>query len=248
MSNKSPSSFLSVLAAGVCGLTVVALLSVLLRAVPAASGTNASGAKDTQAPPKTTAKATTTKLPTTTVKAPEGKEVATFAAGCFWSMEAIFEKLKGVESVEPGYAGGRVAKPSYEKVSAGGTGHAEAVNIVFEPKVVSYRDLLQVLLIVRDPTTLNRQGPDEGTNYRSVIFYHNAAQQKAALDAIREITAAKVWQAPIVTPVTSFTNFYQAEDYHRDYYSRNPQNSYCAGVIAPKLAMLKKKFPNKVKS
>jgi peptide-methionine (S)-S-oxide reductase len=235
MNSKRPISFLSVLAIG-GGLMSLALLSSLLRAIPAASK------------PTTKSAATkTAQLPATTMKAPQGKEIATFAAGCFWSMEAIFEKLKGVESVEPGYAGGHVAKPSYERVSEGKTGHAEAVNIIFDPKVISYRDLLQVLLIVRDPTTLNRQGPDEGPSYRSVIFTHSDAQEKAAKEAIRDITASKVWKAPIVTPVTNFANFYQAEDYHRDYYTRNPQLGYCTGVIAPKLEQLKKKFPDKVK-
>jgi peptide-methionine (S)-S-oxide reductase len=187
------------------------------------------------------------KLPTTTMEAPQGKELATLAAGCFWSMEAIYENLKGVESVEPGYAGGHVAKPKYEQVGTGSTGHAEAIHIVYDPKVISYRDLLQVLLIMRDPTTLNRQGPDQGTNYRSVIFAHNAAQRKAATQAIREVTAAEVWQAPIVTPVTDFSNFYQAEDYHRDYYRRHPEYAYNRGVVAPKLKELKKKFPNHVR-
>ena len=232
MNPKRPFSFVSVVAIGVGALMVLALLSSLLRAKPAASKN---------------AKTQTTKLPATAMKAPQGKEIATFAAGCFWSMEAIFEKLKGVESVEPGYAGGHVARPSYDQVSEGTTGHAEAVNIVFDPKVISYRDLLQVLLIVRDPTTLNRQGPDVGPNYRSVIFTHNEAQEKAAKDAIRDITEKKVWKAPIVTPVTSFANFYQAEDYHRDYYTRNPQLGYCKAVIAPKMEQLKKKFGDKVK-
>jgi peptide-methionine (S)-S-oxide reductase len=207
------------------------LLSSVLRAVPAATTTTAQPAK----------------LPTTTMEAPQGKEIATLAAGCFWSMEAIYEKLKGVESVEPGYAGGHVAKPKYEQVGTGSTGHAEAVHIVYDPKVISYRDLLQVLLIMRDPTTLNRQGPDQGTNYRSVIFAHNALQEKTATEAIREIAAARVWQAPIVTPVTEFSNFYQAEDYHRDYYRRHPEYAYNRGVVAPKLQELKKKFPNYVK-
>jgi peptide-methionine (S)-S-oxide reductase len=162
-------------------------------------------------------------------------------------MEAIYENLKGVESVEPGYAGGHVAKPKYEQVGDGNTGHAEAVHIVFDPNVISYRDLLQVLLIMRDPTTINRQGPDQGTNYRSVIFAHNASQKEIATQAIHKITAAKVWQAPVVTPVTEFSNFYQAEDYHRDYYRRHPEYAYNSGVIAPKLIELKKKFPNHVK-
>jgi peptide-methionine (S)-S-oxide reductase len=188
-----------------------------------------------------------TKLPKTTVQVPEGKEVATLAAGCFWSMEAIFEELKGVEKVEPGYSGGHVANPAYKQVVEGNTGHAEAVSIVFDPKVVSYRDLLKVLLTLRDPTTLNRQGPDVGTNYRSVIFFHNDEQQKAATEAMEEIKAAKVWKAPIVTELTPFANFYQAEDYHRDYYRLNPDLPYNQAVVAPKLADLRAKFASKVK-
>lgn len=186
-------------------------------------------------------------LPRTAQAAPPGREIATFAAGCFWSMEAIFEKLKGVDSVEPGYAGGHVAQPKYEQVGRGDTGHAEAVHIVFDPKVISYRQLLQVLLVVRDPTTLNRQGPDVGPNYRSVIFAHDDAQKKAAQEVIAEVTQAKTWDAPIVTPVTPFANFYRAEEYHRDYYQKNPGKGYCTGVIAPKIEALKKKFPGLVK-
>src|SRR5579862_2050081 len=142
-----------------------------------------------------------------TIQAPPGKEVATFAAGCFWSMEAIFKQLRGVETVEPGYAGGRVANPSYEQVETGTTGHAESVNIIFNPKVISYRDLLRVLLTVRDPTTLNRQGPDAGPQYRSVIFTRNEQQRRIAVEMIQKITAEHLWPNPIVTKVTPFINF-----------------------------------------
>src|SRR4051812_100860 len=151
------------------------------------------------------------KPPLTVMKAPKGRELATFAAGCFWSMEAIFKQLKGVDKVEPGYAGGTVAKPSYEDVESGTTGHAETVNIVFDPKVISYSELLNVLLTIRNPTTLNKQGPDEGPQYRSVIFSHSAAQQQAAKAAIKKIGDSKIWPAPIVTDVQPFTNFYRAE-------------------------------------
>ena len=175
------------------------------------------------------------------------QEVATFAAGCFWSMEAIFEQLKGVDKVEPGYAGGTKAKPTYEQVGSGNTGHAEAVDITFDPTVISYRDLLRVFFTLRDPTTLNRQGPDEGTNYRSVIFYRSDEQKKAAQEMIRKVTMARIWKNPIVTPVTPFTNFYRAEDYHLDYYRRNPDKPYCQSVIAPKLAALRAKFKPLVK-
>jgi peptide-methionine (S)-S-oxide reductase len=162
-------------------------------------------------------------------------------------MEAIFEQLQGVEKVEPGYAGGTVANPGYERVGKGNTGHAEAVNIIFDPKKISYRELLQVMLTMRDPTTLNRQGPDVGTNYRSEIFAHNRQQQETAAEAIRAVTAAKTWKNPIVTPVTAFTNFYQAEEYHRNYFRRHPKEGYSQSVIAPKIATLRTKFKAKVK-
>jgi peptide-methionine (S)-S-oxide reductase len=182
-----------------------------------------------------------------TASPPPGKEVATFAAGCFWSMEAIFKQLKGVEKVVPGYAGGRMPHPSYEQVETGATGYAESVNITFDPKVISYRDLLQVLLTVRDPTTRDQQGPDQGPQYRSVIFYRNAAQKQAAEEAIREVTAAHIWKNPIVTAVQPFTTFYRAEDYHLDYYRRHPYEPYCAFVIAPEIADFRAKFQSKLK-
>jgi len=187
------------------------------------------------------------KTPITKMQAPQGKEVATLAAGCFWSMEAIFEQLKGVESVEPGYAGGTVANPSYEKVCSETTGHAETVNITFDPKQISYSELLRIMLTMRDPTTLNRQGPDEGESYRSVIFTHNKKQQETAQAMLREIAASKIWRAPLVTPVTPFVNFYRAEDYHRDYYRLHPKAGYSEAVIAPKIVHLREKFSDKVK-
>jgi len=195
--------------------------------------------------------ATATSAPSTPPKparVPAGKEVATFAAGCFWSMEAIFKQLKGVETVEPGYAGGKLADPSYEQVETGTTGHAESVNIIFDPKVISYRDLLRVLLTVRDPTTLNRQGPDEGPQYRSIIFYHNEQQRRIAQEMIQKITAEHLWPNPIVTTVTPFTNFYRAEDYHLDYYRRHPDEGYCRFVIAPEIATFRQKFRAKLKN
>lgn len=202
------------------------------------------GTRSVVAAPKATAPV---KMPTTTVKVPEGRQVATLAAGCFWSMEAIFKQLKGVDKVEPGYAGGRVANPGYEQVESGRTGHAESVQIVFDPKVITYRDLLQVLLTVRDPTTKDRQGPDEGPQYRSIIFYHNAEQQKLAREAIAQVAAAHVWKAPIVTEVEPFTNFYRAEDYHLDYYHRHPDEPYCKDVIAPEIADFQAKFKSRLK-
>ncbi len=198
------------------------------------------------APTKTTS-AKQAALPTTPVAVPKGRQVATFAAGCFWSMEAIFKQLKGVDSAMPGYAGGRVVKPSYEQVESATTGHAEALRIVFDPKVISYSDLLDVLLTVRNPTTLNKQGPDEGPQYRSVIFYHNEAQRVAANEAIRKTGAARIWKGKIVTPVTPFANFYTAEDYHFDYYNQHPDQPYCKGVIAPEIEEFHAKFKSKLK-
>ncbi|HVF10098.1 MAG TPA: peptide-methionine (S)-S-oxide reductase MsrA [Abditibacteriaceae bacterium] len=186
--------------------------------------------------------------PRTELKAPAGKEMATFAAGCFWSIEAMFAQLKGVEKAEPGYAGGTVGKPTYEQVCAGRTGHAETVNITFDPQVISYDELLHVLLTVHDPTTLNRQGADVGTQYRSAIFYHNDAQKKAAQKVIQEVTAARLWKDPIVTEVTPFTNYYRAEDYHVNYYNLHPDAPYCRNVIAPKITKFQEKFKAKLKS
>ncbi len=178
---------------------------------------------------------------------PKGKEMATLAAGCFWSMEAIFKQLKGVDKVEPGYAGGTLAHPSYEQVETGTTGHAESLNITFDPKVISYRELLQVLLTARDPTTPDQQGPDRGPQYRSVIFYRSATQKQTAEEAIQEVNATHVWGSPIVTTVTPFTNFYRAEDYHLDYYRLHPDEPYCAMVIAPEIADFRAKFKSKLK-
>ena len=175
------------------------------------------------------------------------KEVATFAAGCFWSMEAIFKQLKGVEKAEPGYAGGKVAKPSYEQVETGTTGHAESLNITFNPNVITYRDLLDVLLTVRNPTTRNQQGPDEGPQYRSIIFYRSPEQKQAAEEMIKKVTQSKVWSDPIVTEVKPFSAFYRAEDYHFDYYNLHPDQGYCRNVIAPEIAEFRAKFKSKLK-
>ncbi len=185
--------------------------------------------------------------PVETAPPPKGMERATLAAGCFWSMEAIFKQLKGVEKVEPGYAGGTVPHPGYEQVETGTTGYAELLNITFDPKVISYRDLLQVLLTARDPTTLNQQGPDMGPQYRSVIFYRSEAQKQTAEEAIRQVDGSHTWSSPIVTAVTPFTNFYRAEDYHLDYYRLHPDESYCKFVIAPEIADFRAKFKSKLK-
>jgi peptide-methionine (S)-S-oxide reductase len=182
-----------------------------------------------------------------TIKAPANKEVATFAAGCFWSMEAIFKQLKGVEKAEPGYSGGKTVKPSYEQVETGTTGHAESLNITFDPKVITYRELLEVLLTVRDPTTLNRQGPDEGPQYRSIIFYRTPQQHAEALKMIQKINAEHIWRQPIVTEVKPFATFYRAEAYHFNYYNLHPDQPYCANVIAPEIAEFRAKFKAKLK-
>ena len=162
-------------------------------------------------------------------------------------MEAIFKQLKGVQSVEPGYAGGKTKNPTYEQVEEADTGHAETINIIFDPKVISYRDLLEVLLTVRDPTTKDRQGPDSGPQYRSVIFARTPEQKQQALNAIKEFEAKHVWKAPIVTQVAPYSPFYRAEDYHLDYYNLHPNQGYCAQVIAPEIEEFHAKFKSKLK-
>lgn len=174
-------------------------------------------------------------------------ETATLAGGCFWCLEAAFQDLKGVEHVQSGYAGGHVANPSYEQVCAGDTGHAEVVQITFDPSVVSFDDLLHVFFTIHDPTTLNRQGGDVGTQYRSAIFYHSQEQQAVAQRVIRELEAEKVWDDPIVTELKPLEAFYPAEEYHRDYYRRNPNQGYCRAVIAPKVAKVRKLYFDKLK-
>jgi peptide-methionine (S)-S-oxide reductase len=174
-------------------------------------------------------------------------EVATLAGGCFWCLEAVFDELKGVESVESGYSGGKVPNPSYALVCDGNTGHAEAVQVTFDPQELSYKDLLTVFFTIHDPTTLNRQGNDVGTQYRSVIFYHDEEQKKTAEKVIQEINAARIWDAPIVTEVTPFDKFYMAEDYHQEYFKKNPFQGYCRVVIAPKVAKFRHKFAERLK-
>lgn len=174
-------------------------------------------------------------------------EVATFGGGCFWCVEAVFLELAGVEKVESGYAGGSVHNPTYRQVCSGTTGHAEVVQITFDPSVISYRDLLQVFFTVHDPTTLNRQGADVGTQYRSVVFYHSPEQQQTAEQVMREIEATGVWPGPIVTQLEPAPVFYPAEDYHQDYYAQNRDQPYCQVVIAPKVAKLRQKFVEKLK-
>jgi peptide-methionine (S)-S-oxide reductase len=174
-------------------------------------------------------------------------ETATLAGGCFWCLEAVFQELKGVESVQSGYAGGHGPNPSYERVSTGATGHAEVVQVSFDPEVVSFRDLLHIFFATHDPTTLNRQGADVGTQYRSAIYYHTPAQQADAAQVIAELEQAHVWEGRIVTEVAPFEAFHPAEEYHRDYYRRNPTQSYCRAVIAPKVSKLRKEYFEKLR-
>ncbi|OHB35118.1 MAG: peptide-methionine (S)-S-oxide reductase [Planctomycetes bacterium GWA2_39_15] len=181
-------------------------------------------------------------LPSNTVK-----EIATLAGGCFWCMEAMFSELQGVEKVESGYSGGSIPDPSYEQVCTGTTGHAEAVQITFDPKAISFRELLEVFFAIHDPTTLNRQGADVGTQYRSVILYHTHDQKRIAELVITELTTAKVWSKLIVTEVTPFTAFYRTEEYHQEYYKRNPWQAYCQAVISPKITKFRKQFKAKLK-
>jgi peptide-methionine (S)-S-oxide reductase len=175
-------------------------------------------------------------------------EVATLAGGCFWCMEAIYDDLVGVESVESGYSGGRVKDPSYHQVCDGDTGHAEVVQVRFDPTVLSYHDLLTIFFTMHDPTTLNRQGSDVGTQYRSAIFHHNAGQEKIARQIMKEIEAEKIWDAPLVTEVTAFEVFYPAEDYHQEYYNNNPYQPYCQTVVVPKVAKFRQIYASRLKS
>jgi len=175
----------------------------------------------------------------------ENYEIAILGGGCFWCTEAVFKRLKGVISVEPGYAGGWVENPTYEEVCTGETGHAEVVKIIFDPKLISFRELLKVFFTIHDPTTLNRQGEDIGTQYRSIIIYFNDEQKRIAEEEIKE--AEKIWKKPIVTEVVPFKNFYRAEDYHINYYERNPDKPYCRIVIAPKIAKLEKEWKELLK-
>jgi peptide-methionine (S)-S-oxide reductase len=168
-------------------------------------------------------------------------EVATLGAGCFWCVDTLFRELRGVQSVVSGYAGGTRANPSYEQVCTGATGHAEVVQITFDPQQISYHDLLEVFFSVHDPTTLNRQGADVGTQYRSVIFVHTPEQREIAEKTIAEVNAEKIWDDPIVTQVVDAPPFYAAEDYHQNYYVKNPNQGYCRVVIAPKVAKFRSK-------
>ncbi len=177
----------------------------------------------------------------------DGKEVATLGGGCFWCTEAVFDELKGVEKVESGYSGGSVANPTYRQVCTGTTGHAEVVQVTFDPKLLSYADLLRVFFTVHDPTTLNRQGADVGEQYRSVIFYHSPEQKQTAEQVIKEIEAEKIWDNPIVTQLEPAKPFYEAEDYHQEYFANNPNQPYCRVVIAPKVAKFRQHWRERLK-
>ncbi len=176
------------------------------------------------------------------------EEIATLAGGCFWCLEAVFKEVKGVQRVLSGYTGGKKVNPTCEEVCSDKTGHAEAINITFFPDVISYREILEIFFTVHDPTTLNRQGNDVGTQYRSAVFYNNEAQKIIAEQVINEINSAHIWDKPIVTEIKPYAKFYSAEEYHRDYFERNPQQSYCQAVIAPKVAKSRKKWENKLKA
>ncbi len=191
--------------------------------------------------------------PPTTAVAPEEpeegtRETVTLAGGCFWCTEALFSGLQGVISATPGYSGGTVANPTYEAVCTGRTGHAESVDVVFDPTVISLHDLLMVFFTTHDPTTRDRQGNDVGTQYRSAVFYRTPAQRAAAEDAVREVGAGGLWPRKVVTEILPFTAFYPAEEYHRDYFRRNPEKAYCQLVIAPKIAKFRHQYPERQRS
>ncbi len=176
------------------------------------------------------------------------RETATLGGGCFWCLEAVFENLRGVDRVVSGYAGGSLPDPSYPLVCSGTTGHAEVVQVTFDPAVVSFREVLDVFFATHDPTTLNRQGPDVGTQYRSAIFYHSPEQKRIAGERIAELNAAGIWDRPIVTDVVPLETFYPAEEYHQGYFRSNPRQPYCQAVVSPKVAKFRKQFASKLKA
>ena len=182
-----------------------------------------------------------------TATSSQGKEIVTLGGGCFWCIEAFFDELEGVGHVESGYSGGWVDNPTYQEVCTGTTGHAEVVQITFDAKVISLKEILEVFFTMHDPTTLNRQGADVGTQYRSAIFYRSQAQKAIAEQVIQEIEKANLWEAPIVTEIVQFKVFYKAEDYHQEYYKLNPGQTYCRIVIAPKIKKFREHFQHKLK-
>lgn len=178
----------------------------------------------------------------------ENKQLATLGGGCFWCLEAAFLEIKGVEKVESGYSGGRTIKPSYDQVCNGTTGHAEVVQLTFDPKAISFQEIFRIFFTIHDPTTLNRQGADVGTQYRSIILYHNDEQKMIASKVIKEFETSDAWNKTIVTQIVPFESFYKAEEYHQDYYNRNPAQPYCQIVISPKIAKLRKYYSEKLKA
>ncbi len=182
-----------------------------------------------------------------TVDQMNGIEMATLGGGCFWCLEAVYQDLQGIQKVESGYAGGSVENPSYRQVTGGTTGHAEVVQLTFDPHRVSFREILEVFFTIHDPTTLNRQGADVGPQYRSVIYYHSPEQNEIALGLIQELETAKLWPNPIVTEVASFLNYFPAEDYHQNYFRDNAAQPYCQIVIAPKVVKFRQKYLEKLK-
>lgn len=188
------------------------------------------------------------KLPTTVVEIPKGQDVLTLGGGCFWCTEAVFQRLEGVFKVVSGYAGGHVAHPSYQEIGTATTGHAEVIQVFFDPKIITMVELLEVFWMTHDPTTMNRQGADVGPQYRSVIFYHSDIQKEISEDLKRKLNEAKVFPNPIVTEISPFSNFYPAENYHQDYFKLNGHQPYCQFVIRPKVEKLQKLFAEKLKN
>jgi peptide-methionine (S)-S-oxide reductase len=188
---------------------------------------------------------------TSETAAPAGvvtQEVATLAGGCFWCLEAVFDQVQGVLHVESGYSGGTTRNPTYQEVCTGRTGHAEVVQVTFDPRQITFRELLEIFFTIHDPTTLNRQGADVGTQYRSAIFYHTPEQRQTAEQVIAELTAERLYDAPIVTEVAPFSGFYEAEPYHQEYFANNPNQPYCRAVVAPKVAKFRAKFRERMKA
>lgn len=218
--------------------------TVLAAAAVASCGEKAAPATSKEEPPAMAPKSD----PKPSAPTPAKVEVATLGAGCFWCVEAVYQELKGVISVESGYAGGTVENPTYKQVCTGTTGHAEVARITFDPSVIGFKEVLEVFWKTHDPTTLNRQGADIGTQYRSVVFYHTPEQREVAERLIAELNAAKVWDAPIVTQVVPFEKFYRAEDYHQGYFRNNPRQGYCMAVVGPKVAKFRKQFTAKLKA
>jgi len=188
-----------------------------------------------------------TSLPMSQTQQTKNLEIATFGGGCFWCIEAVFQRLKGVEKVVSGYAGGHKENPTYKEVCSGTTGHAEVCQIYYDPQQITYQELLEVFFTAHDPTTLNRQGADVGTQYRSIILYHNEQQKSIATHFIQRLEESKIFNSPIVTELKPFTTFYPAEDYHQNYYNNNPTQPYCTFVVKPKVEKIKKLFSEKIK-